>query len=342
MYAKLIDPKKHGMKVYNNTGSSARTTNYLRQEASKEGQEAAFFSATKDDLKAAEVTEQLDSNVKGLRAKDAKFYSLVLSPSATELAHIGHDEAKLKAYTRQVMEQYAGNFKLKDGKPLSGQDLVWAATVHHERAYRGTDEEVKAGTARAGDKRPGVQTHVHIVVSARDREQKITLNPDGRRERFDLTQWQRQAGKQFETQFGYTAELHEKLKEKQRDTRRDAARAVRIGERVETLNKRVPKPQQLDPERVKQLAVERAYDKTFYRLLNCLEERAQKGQPIDNAYQLLSTGREQNQPQEAARAVLQAVQTAQQLSRATSGGHEQTEQLGQKKGPRSYELDIEM
>jgi len=241
-----------------------------------------------------------------------------------------------------------GWFNLKNGQQLASQDLVWAATIHHTRNYRGTDQEVKAGTARAGDQRSGLQTHIHIIVSARDREQKITLNPDGRRNRFDLTQWQRQAGKQFETQFGYTAQEHEKLKDKQRDPRHDQARAFRIGERVEKLNRLVPKEQQLDPQRVQQIAGERTYDKTFYRLLNRVEERAQKGQPIDNAYQLLATGREQGQEhqrqgqQQSARAVLQAVQSAQQLSRTASGGHEQTEQLGEKKGPRSHELDIEM
>jgi len=354
MYAKLIDPKTNGAKVYNNTGSSARTTNYLKQEAGKEGQEAVFFSASRHDLKADDVTQWIDNNVKGLKATDEKFYSLVLSPSEAELKHIGNDEGKLKEYTRQVMEQYAQNFKLKSGQQLESKDLVWAATIHHERNHRGTDEEVKAGTAKEGDKRPGLQTHVHIIVSARDSEQKITLNPDGRRERFDLTKWQRGAGKQFEEQFGYTAQEHEKLKDKQRDTSRDQARAFRIGERVEDINKLVPKEQQLDPQRVQQIAAEREYDKTFYRLLNRVEERAKEGRPIANAYELLSTGREQGHsdkeqqrqeqqsPQQNSRAVLQAVQTAQQLSRTTEGGREQTEQIGEKKGPKSHELDIDM
>ncbi|GGG60391.1 hypothetical protein GCM10011378_40460 [Hymenobacter glacieicola] len=47
----------------------------------------------------------IDTNVKGLQANKAKFYSLVLSLSADELAHFGNSEASRKRYTREVMER---------------------------------------------------------------------------------------------------------------------------------------------------------------------------------------------------------------------------------------------
>ena len=339
MYVKLINPATHGQAAYNNSGSSAQTLNYLKQEAGKDGQEAAFFNSEEDGLSAAELMADIDSNVKGLRAEDAKFYSLVLSPSEAELAHIDNDEEKLKDYTRKAMEQYAANFQLKDGKQLGSEDIVWGATVHQERSYRGTDPEVAAGNAKVGDQRPGLQTHVHVIVSARDADQKISLNPAGRRNRFDLMQWQAGAGKQFEKQFGYTAQAHEKLRPKQRDASRDAARAVKIAERVGGINGRVGKEQRLDPARVQQIAEGRQYDKTFYRMLSRVEERSKSGSPIDNAYHLLSTGKERPEPQRSASTVLQAVQ---QAVRSNTGRDEQTENIAEKKGRRSAELDIEM
>lgn len=339
MYVKLINPATHGQAAYNNSGSSAQTLNYLKQEAGKDGQEAAFFNSEEDGLSAAELMADIDSNVKGLRAEDAKFYSLVLSPSEAELAHIDNDEEKLKGYTRKVMEQYAANFQLKDGKQLGSEDIVWGATVHQERSYRGTDPEVAAGNAKVGDQRPGLQTHVHVIVSARDADQKISLNPAGRRNRFDLMKWQAGAGKQFEKQFGYTAQAHEKLRPKQRDASRDAARAVKIAERVGGINSRVGKEQRLDPARVQQIAEGRQYDKTFYRMLGRVEERSKSGSPIDNAYHLLSTGKERPEPQRFASTVLQAVQ---QAVRSNTGRDEQTENIAEKKGRRSAELDIEM
>ena len=339
MYVKLINPATHGKAAYSNSGSSAQTLNYLKQEAGRDGEEASFFGADRDGLSAAELMQDIDSNVKGLRASEAKFYSLVISPSESELLHIGNDEAKLKDYTRQVMAQYAANFQLKDGRQLGSQDVVWGATLHQQRSYRGTDPQVSAGKAKIGEQRPGLQTHIHVIVSARDAEQKITLNPGGRRNRFDLMKWQTAAGQQFEKQFGYTAQAHEKLRPKQRDTSRDAGRAAKIGERVATLNLRVTKEERLDPLRVQQIAQGREYDKTFYRSLATVERRAQLGQPIDNAYHLLSTGRERPEPQRTASAMLQAVQ---QAVRSNTGREEKTEHLSEKKGRNSAELDIEM
>ncbi|SMB79367.1 hypothetical protein SAMN00120144_3120 [Hymenobacter roseosalivarius DSM 11622] len=339
MYVKLINPATHGKAAYNNSGSSAQTLNYLKQEAGRDGEEASFFGADHDDLSAVELMQNIDSNVKGLRASEAKFYSLVLSPSESELLHIGNDEAKLKDYTRQVMAQYAANFQLKDGRQLGSQEVVWGATLHQQRSYRGTDPEVSSGKVKIGEQRPGLQTHIHVIVSARDAEQKITLNPGGRRNRFDLMKWQAAAGQQFEKQFGYTAQAHEKLRPKQRDTSRDAGRAAKIGERVTALNLRATKEERLDPQRVQQIAQGREYDKTFYRSLATVERRAQLGQPIDNAYHLLSTGRERPEPQRAASAMLQAVQQAVQ---SNTGREEKTEHISEKRGRNSAELDIEM
>ena len=342
MYVKLINPKTHGKAAYTNTGSCAQTLNYLQHEAVGEEQEAAFFSADSDELSAAQLLQTIDSNVKGLRATEAKFYSLVLSPSEQELAHIGSDPDKLRVYTREVMSQYAQNFSLPGGRQLGSQDIKWGAVLHQDRTHRGTDPEVVAGTARAGQKRTGLQAHVHIIVSARDAQQQITLNPGGRRQRFDLMRWQTAAGRQFERQFGYVAQAHEKLRPKgrQRDPSHDAGRLAKIAERVARINLLVPYPQRLAAEQVQGIAVARQFDKTFYRMLSRVEERARDGRPIDNAVQLLNTGREQAAtPQRQAATALQAVQ---HLVRRSQGREERTEQVAEKTGRRSAELDIEM
>ena len=343
MYVKLINPKTHGKAAYTNTGSCAQTLNYLQHEAVGEGREATFFSAESDELSAAQLLQSIDSNVKGLRATEAKFYSLVLSPSEQELAHIGSDPDKLRDYTREVMRQYAGNFTLPGGRQLGSQDVKWGAILHQDRTHRGTDPEVIAGTAKAGQKRAGLQTHVHVLVSARDAEQKITLNPGGRRQRFDLMRWQAAAGRQFERQFGYVAQAHEKLhpKAQTRDPARDAGRLAKIAERVDRINLLVPPEQRLAAERVQGIAVTRQFDKTFYRMLSRVEERAREGRPIDNALQLLTTGREQAAvPQRQAATALHAMQHLVRISQAAQD--ERTEHVAQKSGRRGAELDIEM
>lgn len=80
----------------------------------------------------------------------------------------------MKDYTRAVMEQYAQTFNLPNGKQLSSDDLVWFAKLEHMR-----NGELSANSM-----------HIHIIVSARDRSQSITLNPNiNNRNRFNRVQF---------------------------------------------------------------------------------------------------------------------------------------------------------
>ena len=125
MYAKVINPKTNGRKAYNNAGSSQRCASYLAKEAKEAGGEVTFFGAPGTEARtAAEVVELLDGNVKGLGKDDPKFHSLVLSPSADELLLIGNNSQALEEYTQNVMDLYAKNFNLKNGKELGEANLV--------------------------------------------------------------------------------------------------------------------------------------------------------------------------------------------------------------------------
>jgi len=319
MHAKLINPKAHGKKAYNNQGSAAQALNYLTHEARKNGQEARFFDGQQDVLDRDAVLVALDNNVKGLRANEAKFYSLVLSPSPEELAHIGGgDEEKLRAFTREVMASYAAGFRLKDGGAVGKDDLVWGAIVHHERTHRGTDAAVKEGAARPGQTRPGLQAHIHVVVSARDRSQRVTLNPGGRVSRFSLRDWQDEARLVFERQFHYQGPAPAR-KQAPPISAPNPKRNARIAERVEKLNRQAEPSQRLDAERVQRIAQGRGYDRIFYDRLRRLEGRARLGQPLDNDYHLLATGREEPARSNTGHQVRQALHSFQQALRATSG-----------------------
>jgi hypothetical protein len=208
MYSKIINPAKHGNTerrpvVFNNKSSAARLGNYLNKESSSKQEKGIFFNNLGDYNK-IQVVESIDNNVKGLTSKDDKFHSLVIAPSAKELEHIGNDHSKLKAFTIACMEKYAANFNISSGKKLTEKDLVWYATIHQNRAYKGTDLEVLNGEKKSGDLKEGLQTHIHVVVSARDKEQKITLNPHtSNRNRFKMTAWFEANQRQFNQQFDF-------------------------------------------------------------------------------------------------------------------------------------------
>lgn len=269
MITKILKPSGSGKVVYDNKGSCARLVNYLAHEARPQGKEVAYFNGSRDDITEAQVTKAIDGNCKGLRREDAKFYSLVISPSADELEHIGNDAEKLKAYTRQVMENYAQNFQLKDGKKLRGEDLVWFATFHQGREYNGLDKPVREGTAKAGVAKPGLQTHIHVIVSRRDAAQKITLTPTGRRERFSIQDWQKQNAQDFKQLFGY---------EKQTYFDKAESKEQHLRSRLEKLSKAEGlESRYLNPDRVVLAAKEAEFNWKFYRNLRSLEHALKSG-----------------------------------------------------------------
>ncbi len=219
MYSKIINPTKHGNIVYDNKSSAARLGNYLNKEPSTNEEKGIFFNSL-GDFDKKQMLEAIDNNVKGLTQKDDKFHSLVIAPSAKELEHIGNDHSKMKAFTIACMEKYAANFNLggtplNTGRKLSEKDLVWYATIHQNRAYKGTDVEVLNGEKKSGDLKKGLQTHIHVVVSARDKEQKITLNPNtSNKQKFKMTTWFEANQRQFNQQFDFKPDPKEIPKSK--------------------------------------------------------------------------------------------------------------------------------
>ena len=90
-----------------------------------------------------------------------------------------------------------------------------------ERHYKGDDPEVEAGRAKAGDRKPGLQLHVHIIVSRMDKTQTVSLSPlsksrgnrqilDGKEVivGFDRSQWSTRCASCFNRQYDYFPYYH--------------------------------------------------------------------------------------------------------------------------------------
>lgn len=190
MYTKVINPAKHGKAAFSNTGSCAALVNYLNKE-NRESllvDNELFFDQYRNNVTSSEVLQAIDSNHKGLKRNTPKFHSLVIAPTVQELYHIRQSTENMKEYTRAVMEEYAKNFNLANGKQLSSDDLVWFAKL--ERMRKG---ELTAGSM-----------HIHIIVSARDRSQSITLNPNiNNRNRFNRVQFSINSERVFDKMFEF-------------------------------------------------------------------------------------------------------------------------------------------
>ncbi len=222
--------------VSDNKGSCLQLVEYLsKEENANKPYFDTFFSQDFDFVSGEDVLRTIDSNHRTLKRRDDKFYMLSVNPSKHELTHLiekitgksnvhefsdlSQDEqerviAELKIYARHCMDEYALNF-YRD-KIKSGNDLVWFGRVETERHFRGDSEEVKNGVAKCGDIKPGLQLHIHIIVSRMDKSQTVSLSPltksRGNRQvldgkdvvvGFDRSEWAERCATRFVDDYNY-------------------------------------------------------------------------------------------------------------------------------------------
>jgi hypothetical protein len=193
MYVKI-----HGNRDYvkGNTQSCRDLVNYLEKENEDKDflNQDSFFNQTNNSVDSQYVINSIDNNKKGLKEKDAKFFMITINPSEKELKHLSRIVTSgkmvnhvsemttgelerynnlVRDYSRQIMDNYARAFN----RDITGKDLLYYGKVEQERHFKGTDKEVKEGKVTSGELKPGLQTHVHIVVSRKDIAQKHSLSP---------------------------------------------------------------------------------------------------------------------------------------------------------------------
>ena len=228
-------------------GSCGGLVEYLEKQ-----ERGAWFSQERDGLPAGAVTPAIDGNKRNLGREDEKFYQVIISPSQAELTHVGDDAARLRAYTREVMEQYARNF----GKGIEGRDLVWFAKIERERTHGPGDRAVQLGEERKGGKKEGGQTHVHVLVSRTEnlarfrqrqaegvgRKHPLKLSPATHhratergpvRGGFDRRAFIEAAERQFDRQFHYQRTQAETFEYSR--TQQHGTQAERVAQRLEVI-----------------------------------------------------------------------------------------------------------
>ena len=334
MHTKLINPATDGNKVYHNLGTIDRLIAYLLHESREKGEgENIFFNQYTDQIHPETVREALNNNVKGLRRTEEKFFTIVISPSEQELRHIGNDDEKLKIFVRQIMEDYAHHFKLKDGRKLEGKDLLWFAAIHADRKVKSLDlqqeegflsekekrvvqdlqakgdphslkaiERIERNARRrdagkldgeifqAGDLKPGLNKHVHIVLSRKDRSMQYSLNPRGWKARFDLRKWQENNGRRFQALFGYTKEtMHQGFYFPKQDK---AYFDEKIRESIHQINEKYLGKEKLDAEEFQRIGARYNYSRAFFINMGKLKSRYQRGDYFVDPYHFVARGRD--------------------------------------------------
>ncbi|GGW35233.1 MobB family relaxase [Arenibacter certesii] len=103
-----------------------------------------FFNQYGDEISAEEVVKEIDGNTAKLKKKEPKFYSITVSPSKYELRKLQNNSQDLKTYTRELMKDYVASFNREiNGRPISIDDIKYYAKIEHQRAFKGTDFQIK-------------------------------------------------------------------------------------------------------------------------------------------------------------------------------------------------------
>lgn len=163
-----------------------------------ESRKQGFFSSSDINISTIDVISTIDNNKRKLGANDPKYFAPTISFSENELNHIAYLatgktnianiwdlnmlELKefnklIREYGRKVMDNYASNFNRQDVGINAGSDLVYFAKIEHFRKFKGTDKKVLNGKVRSGTYKEGLQSHIHIIVSRKDKSQKYKLSP---------------------------------------------------------------------------------------------------------------------------------------------------------------------
>ncbi|XAZ82182.1 DUF5712 family protein (plasmid) [Fibrella sp. ES10-3-2-2] len=274
MVVRVLPASKGG--IYSNAGSSGFLVTYLEHEARETGQadRNIFFDQHREGIDRDEVQARIDENIRGLQKGKPHFHSLVIAPSQDELRHLDEDPKKLTDYTRQVMENYAANFQNKRYKPLTSDGLVWYATIHRSRHYSGLDDAVQTGEAQARQRKEGEQTHVHVIVSARDQSLSRSLHPDAGSSRFNYKTWLAKNQQDFERTYGYKTIISE----------------AQHRERLDKLIDRIDRAGiALDRERIHLVGRQYNYSSPFWKGMGQVEREVRQGKlfTANQAYERL-------------------------------------------------------
>jgi hypothetical protein len=166
-----------------NKGSSNSLVRYLDKEnrAAQQQQPELWFNQESAHIHSFDAIQALDNNIAKLMRTEAKFFLINISPSQKEIAWLkeqyGEQGAKqqLKAYAVKMMDEYALNFKRPGIN--SSKDLLWFGKLENYRYYGPKDAEVKQGLKQRGERKPGEQMHIQVVVSRKDITNKVKLSP---------------------------------------------------------------------------------------------------------------------------------------------------------------------
>lgn len=125
--------------------SVAKFVDYLEKENIERHPESRefFFNQTRENISPATVINSIDGNTAKLKTTEPRYYSISINPSSRELAHLHNDPDKIKAYTRELIKDYARSFNREiNGRSVQVSDIKYYAKIEFSRNFKFREKEV--------------------------------------------------------------------------------------------------------------------------------------------------------------------------------------------------------
>jgi hypothetical protein len=177
----------------------------------------------------------------------------------------------------------------KKSKGITKEEIVKELLTENkfkneENAQKRAEQFFDIGKVRNKEPKPGLNTHIHIVVSARDKNQKITLHPTGKSSRFQRTEWSKKNIVTFNAKYQYQGSL--------KTFKEGKANLKHIEKKVALINSYLPKDSKIEMEKVVEIGKKTEYNKQFYSRLSKTGFMLKDNKVVNDPYYMIETGKD--------------------------------------------------
>ena len=229
-----------------------------------------------------------------LKAEDIRWYATIHQDRQVKFLDLVQPEALSPKEKSQVQ-------KIIEGKSENSQSKI--ARIKKMAELRNANR-LDPQLFQVGENKPGLNKHVHVVVSARDVEQKVMLNPRTRKSRFNIRNFQENSARDFQQMFHYQGKTIQEGFWKKMSERNKQYFAKKVNTVTEQVNQHIKA--KLDPERLNKIGEKYNYSNTFFINLSKMKYKLLRGERMTDPYFYVAKGRDLKardlQPQNAAKA----------------------------------------
>lgn len=211
---------------------------------------------------------------KELKSNDLKWYGIVHKDRYFNNKDVKMSQWVAELKSSGLSKKDVVDFLIKDGK-FKGE----------ENAKKRSAQFYDIGIVKNGEKKPGLNTHIHIVVSARDQSQKISLHPNGTSKRFSRVDFSEKNAKSFNQTYGFQGEIKVRKSGKlDKDY---------LEKQVKLINSYLPYNEKIKYDKVADIGEKLQYNKTFYRQVSKTGQRLKENKVINDPYHYIEHGKDQ-------------------------------------------------